>query len=169
MQINDRASGLLRLKCDHSALSTSVILAFCLSLVSVLASDASAQPEQDFSVFSYDLSAEYELSLSPMLGETKLTRELLQSESHKFSTYNQFLDYLQDLAPEIFERPIMLHHSGSLQSASFENPRVILFGRGAMLTFSEQPGRLDKSVEMLEYDENSAEFVATEIKFEKGT
>jgi hypothetical protein len=126
---------------------------------------AKAEQERDFSIYSFGFDDSYHLSLAPLMSEQPITRARLLENQSLFQNYSEFLSYIKTLGPEMFQQPILLHHSGSLQAATFEQPRVLLFGRGVMLSFSEQPGQVEKSVEMLEYDPASAKFLATEIKF----
>jgi len=119
----------------------------------------------DFTEFSFQVSDNYTVSIESAMGTGPLGRQFLLDHQDQFTDYQSFLSLLKSTSPQMFSRPVLLHHSGSLQPASFENPRVILFGRGTMMSFAEGGAEEFRAVEILEYDEAKAEFLATEIVF----
>lgn len=94
------------------------------------------------------------------VGPSPVTLEGLINNKRQFNNYDEFLVYLKRVLPELFERPIFLHHTGSLQRASFEEPRVLLFGRGIVLAFDNTT-----KVEMMEFDLDEGRFRMGEISF----
>jgi hypothetical protein len=109
-----------------------------------------------------------ELDTGRLLGPSHLSLAALEALSRSASSYDDFIRSLKVRAPELFARPVLLHHSASLQHASPERPRALLFGRGAMITFSEDPTRSDREVEILAYDPERSRFEAAEIRFSPG-
>ncbi|HEY8280068.1 MAG TPA: hypothetical protein VIH99_10610, partial [Bdellovibrionota bacterium] len=75
----------------------------------------------------------------------------LEAGRASFSDYETFLAFLKQKEPEFFSNAVLIHHSRSLQPASLQFPRVILFSRGAFLSFSEHPSQKNfRRVEMIE-------------------
>jgi hypothetical protein len=95
---------------------------------------AFAYPPDAINTYSFDIGADYKLKLEPVLGTQPLTSQLLESELGQSKDYPAFLSSLKARFPELFLAPVFLHSTGSLQRADFHHPRVILYGRGSMLT-----------------------------------
>lgn len=90
--------------------------------------------------------------------------EIKQAQS-RIQTYEQFLDYLFAEAPSLKKHFVLLHHSQSLQFASPEFPRTILFDGGVAFAISEHPENRLRKVEMMEVDPVSREINMREITF----
>lgn len=91
----------------------------------------------------------------------------IERDRPQFNTYPQFLDYLFKQAPSLKDHFVILHHSASLQFASTEHPRVILFDGGKAFTFSEHPENRSLKVEMLEASPVDYSIQLSEITFAK--
>jgi hypothetical protein len=76
-------------------------------------------------------------------------------------------DFLKRLPPELFNAPVLIHASGSLQASSLERPRAILYGAGALISLSEPANTKKRTVEILRY--NDGDFSALEITFDGRT
>jgi hypothetical protein len=124
--------------------------------------------ETRLDLYSIHLTSQNEPDLGNLLGGQPLTMSVLQDLTSVAGDYESFIASLKLAAPELFKRPVLLHHSGSLQFASLERPRVLLFGRGAMLTFAEDPGQADRDIEVLTFDPAESRFEAAEIRYEVG-
>lgn len=68
------------------------------------------------------------------------------------SSYQGFLESLKGRAPSLFEHFILLHHSGSLQKASPQKPRTILFGDGLLMSFAEDHLEPNRSIELIQLE-----------------
>src|SRR4051812_17707692 len=90
--------------------------------------------------FPLRLDAANRLDLSALLSKDPINEFKLRLIAEHATSYDDFVSDLKNSAPEVFDRAVFLHHSGSLQRATFESPRVLLFGRGAVLAFSEASG-----------------------------
>jgi mono/diheme cytochrome c family protein len=129
-----------------------LILAF-LALSSLL----EARP-QDFTAFGPRLSADYRFDMRAFLPADRLSLPELEERVAGLQSYEEFLDYLAKRRPKLFESPVFIHDSGSLQYADRENPRVILFGDGLMLAFAEDPSSDERTVEVIAFDGKSFKF-----------
>ncbi|NJM09769.1 MAG: hypothetical protein HC883_02420 [Bdellovibrionaceae bacterium] len=89
----------------------------------------------------------------------------LERDRFRFNNYEQFLDYLLAQAPSLKKHFVLLHHSQSMQLASPEHPRVVLFDGGMVFTFAEHPDNRDKRVEILEVDPSTYQVEMREIVF----
>ena len=86
--------------------------------------------------------------------------------AHHVHTVEQLL---AELPPELRSHYVLVFASRSLQEASFQSPRVILFGQDARLivTFNGEPGQRGyDSLETLEFESGSSTFQLREIRFE---
>jgi cytochrome c553 len=92
----------------------------------------------------------------------------LEREQSRLQTYDQFLDYLFAKAPSLKEHFVLLHHSQSLQFASPEHPRAILFDGGVAFAISEHPENRMQRVEMMEADPITRGVNMREIIFSNG-
>jgi cytochrome c553 len=117
----------------------------------------------DFTAFGPRLSQDYRFDMSAFLPADRLRLDEIQREMARLSSYEEFLDYLVARSPQLFENPVLIHDSGSLQYADKEYPRVILFGDGLMLAFAEEPGREERKVEVIAF--NGKDFEFAELKF----
>ncbi|HET9240035.1 MAG TPA: hypothetical protein VFO10_22425 [Oligoflexus sp.] len=118
---------------------------------------------QDFTAFGPRLGADYRLDMSAFLPADRLSLQELQARVAELRSYEEFLDFLAARRPSLFESPVFIHDSGSLQYADREHPRVILFGDGLMLAFAEDPGRDERTVEVIAFNGKAFEFA--ELKF----
>ena len=91
----------------------------------------------------------------------------MERDRFRFNDYPQFIDYLLKQAPSLKNHFILLHHSQSLQLASPEHPRVVLFDGGMMIAFAEHPENRQIKVEILESDPQTYELRPREIVFAK--
>lgn len=89
----------------------------------------------------------------------------LEKNQAQYKTYEDFLDYLSLKYPELFDHAVLVHQSQSMQKASLEHPRVILFDGGAAFAFSDHPDQRGRRVEMLETDPGTYEMHFREIVF----
>lgn len=89
----------------------------------------------------------------------------LEKNQTQFKTYEDFLDYLSQQYPELFDHAVLLHQTRSLQKASLEHPRVILFDGGTALAFSDHPEQNGRRIEMIETDPGTYEMHFREIVF----
>ncbi len=87
-------------------------------------------------------------------------------KSWKFNTYEEFLDQLNFHKPQFYENEVLIHSSSSLQPSSLDAPRVLLFGEGVVMAFSEEKSLEERRVEMVEFDRKEARFIPREIKFD---
>lgn len=90
----------------------------------------------------------------------------LQNNQSQFKDYESFLSYLASTYPGMFDHPVLLHQSQSLQKASVEHPRVLLFDGGVVMAFSDHPDQKGRRVEMLETEPGTYEMRFREIIFE---
>ncbi len=91
----------------------------------------------------------------------------MERDRYRFNDYPQFIDYLLQQAPSLKNHFILLHHSQSLQLASVDHPRVVLFDGGMMMAFAEHPENRQIKVEILESDPQTYELRPREIVFAK--
>ena len=94
--------------------------------------------------------------------EDRLTYD--EIKSWKVKSYKDFLKKLNQFKPSFYENEVMIHNSSSLQPGSLENPRVLLFGEGLVLSFSEQDSSKN-TVELVEFDREEVRFIPHEIEF----
>jgi hypothetical protein len=118
---------------------------------------------QDFTAFGPRLGADYRFDMSAFLPADRLTLQELQERVAGLQSYEEFLDFLDARRPSLFENPVFIHDSGSLQYADREHPRVILFGDGLMLAFAEDPRSDERAVEVIAFNGKTFEFA--ELKF----
>lgn len=85
----------------------------------------------------------------------------------QFNTYPQFLDYLFKQAPSLKNHFVILHHSASLQTASVEHPRVILFDGGKAFGLAEHPTNRELKVEIIEASPQDYSLKMSEITFSR--
>ncbi|WP_141732762.1 cytochrome c [Oligoflexus tunisiensis] len=137
-----------------------MLLAFLL----VFSSVSRAQP-YDFTTFGPRLSGDYQLSMSAFLPPDRLRLQEIRAQIPHLQSYEDFLDYIAERRPVLFENPVLIHDSGSLQYSDRERPRVILFGDGLMLAFAEDPRREERTVEVIAFDELSQGFQFAELQF----
>lgn len=107
-------------------------------------------------------------------------------KEEKSFSYEEFLQYLKDkkirnleefvasLPEEMKKNYVLIYESQSLQTATFQKPRVILRSplSEVMLTFTDPEGSLnqhDQSIELMFWDKNERAFKMKEITFEKDT
>jgi hypothetical protein len=104
------------------------------------------------------------VEVSPLLlGDGTLFEEVVNGAAHR--SYSEFLAFLKGHEPRLFRNHVLMHHSQSLQQASPENPRAILFHRGTMLAFSEPDRAESLEVEVLGWDPAQGRFRAAELRF----
>lgn len=90
----------------------------------------------------------------------------LEKNKSQYNDYESFLSYLKRSYPGMFEHPVLLHQSQSLQKASPEHPRVLLFDGGVVMAFSDHPDQKGRRIEMLETEPGTYEMRFREIIFE---
>ncbi len=94
--------------------------------------------------------------------------EQIKQNLKNLKSPENLLQYLITSKPSLKSDFIILHHSQSLQSASPEFPRIILFGGGAAYAFSEYPNQNSYKVEMLYADSKTYEISLAEVEFKDG-
>lgn len=95
----------------------------------------------------------------------RLTIAEIETSLNQNTSYEEFLDYLGHRLPRLFEQFILVHDSGSLQPATKNQPRVILFADGLYLAFSEIPTPANRVVELIQFDPDKRRFSFHEISF----
>ena len=140
---------------------------FILSLFITSSTYGQLSDDYDFDFLKYKIQIDekYNSSIDGVMGPSPLSLQSLIQDRNQFHNYEEFLKYLKDKAPEIFDRPVFLHHTGSLQRATFNNPRVLLFGRGAVLSLAQPLPFETPKVEMIEWSPNKQSFQMGEIEF----
>lgn len=102
-----------------------------------------------------------------VFSEAAPSLETIQKDLEKFKSSEEFLDYLIKAKPSLKSDFVILHHSQSLQNASPQSPRIILFGGGAAYAFSDDLNKKNK-VEMLYADPQTYQISLAEIEFQNG-
>lgn len=98
--------------------------------------------------------------------KTKVPRfDDLMRDQYRYNNYEQFLDYLFSQAPSLRGNFVILHRSQSLQIASLEHPRFLLFDGGSVFAFSEHPENGLPRLEMIEVDPENYQVNPREITF----
>jgi hypothetical protein len=91
-------------------------------------------------------------------------REII--EAHDVQSVEQLLPLLDD---DLLSHPVLLHVSGSLHVATHTTPRIVLHtadGRMSLAFNSGASGKTgDQSLEVMEFDDEQAAFVFSEVKF----
>ncbi len=111
----------------------------------------------------------YQLSyqLSNDTGDfTAFTEKLKKS---KWSSIEHFLSDWKQEKPEYFSNYVMAYRSRSLQQASFENPRIIMFNKNAdfVLSFNgDAKHRGFNNIEMMRFDHSQNKFEFYELTFQ---
>lgn len=119
----------------------------------------------EFYDYLIDLDSEYKPQTISVLGQDPLTLDSFQRDRSQYKSYSEFLNYLKQRAPELYRQPILLHHTGSIQKASFTEPRVLLFGGGSVLSFDYQKETQVHRVEMIQYNPEQANYQMGELRF----
>ena len=101
---------------------------------------------------------------------TRLDFSTLQEviTTHELTTVEDTLEYLKEYYPEFFVNYILMYHSRSLQSSSFENPRALLFDRSGYFVFSfngNSHQRGFRSLEIMQFLPEQKRFEFREISF----
>ena len=102
----------------------------------------------------------------PTANSLKLTQ--IQEIYNQSADYEDFLIRLNAKSPGIFERPALVHSSGSIQRSTLERPRVILHDAGLLMAFAEPAENAKRNVEILSYNPERGDYTAAEIIFEQG-
>lgn len=89
----------------------------------------------------------------------------LEKNKNQFKNYEEFLSYLELSYPNLFDHFVLLHHSQSLQKASPDHPRVILFDGGVTMAFSDHPDQVGRRAEMIEVEPGTYKMSFREISF----
>lgn len=76
----------------------------------------------------------------------------LEANLGRFRSSVDVLTYLLEQRPHLAQQFVLLHHSESLQLASPEHPRIILFDGGMAYAFSEDPMNREDHVEVMQVD-----------------
>jgi|GEM_PF-3159068 len=144
-------------------------IAFVFSL-GALAQSSSPNKKIYLDLLSHSITVQKDLSFSTegLIGSRPIDFEYIKSNSDKYEDYQGFLDFLYLEKPNLFQYPVFLHHSGSLQQASFNKPRVLLFGDGAILGFSGEENNSTQSVEMININPKNLKFETSQIVFQSG-
>ncbi|MFW7378977.1 MAG: hypothetical protein ACOH5I_09245 [Oligoflexus sp.] len=121
--------------------------------------------QKDFYDFALQLDSNYQVDLRNFLGENRLTVNDLQDAQADYKNYDEFLAYLFQLKPQLFDNFVLIHDTGSIQFASQTRPRVVIFGEGLILAFAENPNTSYRNVEIIEFDDERHEFIFHELRF----
>ncbi len=127
-----------------------------------------AKPK-DFQFYGPHMNASYQLSLANFLEANRLTLTELRTWIAESKSYEEFLDFLGERRPQLFQNYVLVHDTGSIQYADQERPRVILFGDGLMLAFAEDPRTPDRTVELIAFNETTWKFEFEEIRFKQSS
>lgn len=92
----------------------------------------------------------------------------LQANLEKFRSSADVLSYLLKERPLLSRQFVLLHHSESLQLASPEYPRVIVFEGGMAFAFSEDPMNREDHVEVMQVDPLTRTAAFHDIVFRNG-
>lgn len=99
---------------------------------------------------------------------TSLKLPQIQEIYNQSADYEDFLIRLNSKYPSVFERPALVHSSGSIQSSTLERPRVILHDAGLLMAFAESAENAKRNIEILSYNPERGDYTAAEIFFEQG-
>lgn len=110
--------------------------------------------------------ANYRNGALPTANSLKLTQ--IQEIYNQSADYEDFLIRLNTKSPGVFERPALVHSSGSIQPSTLERPRVILHDAGLLMAFAEPAENVKRNVEILSYNPERGDYTAAEIIFEQG-
>jgi cytochrome c553 len=102
----------------------------------------------------------------PTVNSLKLSQ--IQEIYNESADYEDFLIRLNAKAAGVFERPALVHSSGSIQPSTLERPRVILHDAGLLMAFAEPAENAKRNVEILSYNPERGDYTAAEIIFEQG-
>ncbi len=96
--------------------------------------------------------------------DTPVTIDDLELMTSKNDTIEKFI---ANLGQDIRSQYVLMHKSRSLQGASYQNPRVIMFNKDAqmLLSFTDQSNKGGDKIEVILFDEKTASFGAHEIDF----
>ncbi len=120
-----------------------------------------------YSKYAFKINPDnYKYSNQSLPSETSLKLSDIQNIFKQSENYENFLQILNVQAPQIFEEPVLVHSSGSIQKSTFKRPRTILHDSGIMLAFSEPENSTTRHIEILSYNTQLASFSATELVFE---
>ena len=124
--------------------------------------------EAAFTQFAPKLDENYKIDYSHLLTDKNLNLSALEKDQFLYSNFDEFLAYLNANYPDLFAQPVFLHHTASLQKATFTDPRVLIYGRGIVLSFADQNNKEKQSVEIIEFDPATSRFKMGELVFERG-
>ncbi|SMF60452.1 hypothetical protein [Pseudobacteriovorax antillogorgiicola] len=127
------------------------------------------------SIYAIDSFTDYSIKLDegyprlyPHINNNSLTIDEIEQNLDQSTNYQSFLEYLKIREPKLFEHFILFHHSGSLQLASPEKPRTVLFYGGLILAFAEDQDQTTRRVEIIEFDAQAMRFNFHELRFTHG-
>jgi hypothetical protein len=105
-----------------------VVQSFAILIASLFVWSAFAGPVEEF----------YEKSLYKLEPNSALDYASFENiiATNQLQTLEGTLEYFKKYFPDFFENYILMYHSRSLQTSSFENPRAILFDRSGHFVFS---------------------------------
>lgn len=89
-------------------------------------------------------------------------------EKNRFSKIDQLLGYLKVNKPDYMSRYTLVHRSMSLHESSKENPRALVFGKGAgtIITFNGSPSQANyEMLEVQNFNNETKKFEYREIEF----
>ncbi len=120
---------------------------------------------REFFDFTYIPSPNGQALVSGVFEDPPVRFADLQAAQTRYQTYDEFAEFLQQTYPGLFDNFVLLHNSQSLQAASFEHPRLLLYQGGSILAFNE--GSQEKRrVELIETDPQTFEMHFHEIEFQ---
>lgn len=91
-------------------------------------------------------------------------------ESGSFNSLEDLLRQIKAREPEMFKYPVLVHHSRSLQSATYENPRTILISKNGRLIISFNGSSSQNGgdrIEVIEYNTQQSKFEFSEVNYSK--
>ncbi len=130
----------------------------------VLQAQYSEQPS--LSKYQLPIDAQTQRVTLGRLGEAS-TVSFQSIKKAKPQSFAEFLDLIQQKAPQMFDQAVVIHTSGSLQPSHPQQPRVILYG--ANVSMSVATSEVDSQrVEFLQFNPETLDFSMHEIIFKEG-
>ncbi len=126
-----------------------ILKSFAIVLTMLLSSWQALSDQYRFTDFGY-MYDDFDISLENFLPHDRMSIEELFAIADDHPYYDSFLEELFRRSPVFSENFILMHGTGSLQKASLENPRVIVFGHGYFMSFATAPDA-KKAIEIIEF------------------
>lgn len=136
-----------------------------ISFVLILSHSLSSFGQYNFMDYSLKIDDSYQINYGALFDTDALTYQKIVNDKNEFQNYDDFLRYLSKKRPTLFDKPVLVHSSGSIQFADKNHPRVLLSDGNIFFGFSENPNNKARDVEIIEFDKKKKAFVAHEISF----